>query len=78
MRVFLGMILGAIITVTGAYVYDVISGRAANTSQVAPNATVDDRPIVNWDVVTKRWQSLETNVREMGQRVQEQWNKKSG
>ena len=78
MRVLLGMILGAILTVTGAYAYDVLSGKRVDTPDIAANATVDDRPLVNWDVVGKRWQSLEANLREMGQRVQDQWSKRSG
>ena len=41
MRVFFGMILGALLTVSAAYVYD------ANRTDAAGL----DRPMVNWDVV---------------------------
>ena len=40
MRFFLGLILGAAITVGGAYLVDMNSGPGA-------------RPMVNWDVVAK-------------------------
>ena len=75
MRVFLGMILGAIITVVSTYSYDVLTGKAVTSPDAAVN---DERPMVNWDVVGKNWQSLETNLREMATRVHEQWTKRSG
>lgn len=78
MRVLLGIILGAILTITGAYAYDVLTGRATHASEITANTAVDERPMVNWDVVGKRWHSLETNIREMAQRVHEQWNKRAG
>jgi hypothetical protein len=40
MRFFLGLILGAALTIGGAYVVDMNSGPGA-------------RPMVNWDVVAK-------------------------
>ncbi len=51
MRVFLGMILGAILTVAVAYYSD-----SMRTSSVAsgPTAT-ENRPMVNWDVVQANW-----------------------
>ena len=51
MRVFLGMILGAILTVVVAYYVD-----SMRTSSVAsgPTAT-ENRPMVNWDVVQFNW-----------------------
>ena len=75
MRVFLGIFLGAMITVVGAYSYDVLTGKAATATEAPAN---DERPMVNWDVVGKNWQSLETNLREMATRVHEQWTKRSG
>lgn len=75
MRVFLGMILGAMLTVVGAYSYDVLSGKAVTA---ADSTLSDERPMVNWDVVSKNWQNLETNLREMATRVQEQWTKRAG
>lgn len=78
MRVILGMILGAILTVAGAYSYDVVSGKMAVSKDVPANDLAEDRPMVNWDVVERRWQHLETNLREMAARVHEQWSKRSG
>ncbi len=51
MRVFLGMILGAVLTVAVAYYSD-----SMRTSSVAsgPSAT-ENRPMVNWDVVQTNW-----------------------
>ena len=51
MRVFLGMILGALLTVGVAYYSD-----SMRTSSVAsgPSAT-ENRPMVNWDVVQSNW-----------------------
>jgi len=78
MRVFLGMIFGAILTIVGAYSYDVVTGKAVNAADTPSSVAVDERPMVNWDVVGRRWQSLETNLREMATRVHEQWTKRSG
>jgi hypothetical protein len=51
MRVFLGMILGALLTIGVAYYSD-----SMRTSSVAagPSAT-ENRPMVNWDVVQSNW-----------------------
>ena len=54
MRLILGMILGALLTVAVAYYSDSMS-----TSSVAsgPSAT-ENRPMVNWDVVQKNWNGV--------------------
>jgi hypothetical protein len=78
MRVILGMIFGAILTVVAAYSYDVVTGKVVATPDVSANVAIDERPMVNWDVVGKNWQHLETNLREMASRVHEQWTKRSG
>ena len=49
MRVFLGMILGAFITISVAYISDAGSG-------------VGERTMVNWDVVSENWQAAKTRV----------------
>jgi hypothetical protein len=76
MRLLLGIILGAVMTIAGAYCYDVLTGKAVTPSDTA--AVSDNRPMVNWDVVGKNWQSLQTSLRGMADRVQEQWSKRSG
>jgi hypothetical protein len=51
MRVFLGMILGALLLVAGVYVYD-----SMQTSTVANGQVADaNRTIVNWDVAAVDW-----------------------
>jgi hypothetical protein len=58
MRVFLGMILGALLLVAGVYVYDSMSTSAVANSQVAqPNRT-----IVNWDVAAIDWDALKSRA----------------
>jgi hypothetical protein len=54
MRVFLGMILGALLLVAGVYIYDSMS-----TSTVASGQTAQaNRTIVNWDRVAADWDVL--------------------
>ena len=77
MRVFLAMILGAILTVVGAYSYAVVTAKMATAADVSATVAAEDRPTVNRNVVGKRWQSLETNMREMAARVHEHWTKRS-
>jgi hypothetical protein len=52
MRVFLGMILGACLTVGAAYFYD--AGRSDQAGL--------QRPMVNWDVVSENWQAAKLRV----------------
>jgi hypothetical protein len=54
MRVFLGMILGALLLSIGVYLYDSMS-----TSTVASGQTAQtNRTIVNWDRVASDWDVL--------------------
>jgi hypothetical protein len=54
MRVFLGIILGALLLVAGVYVYDSMS-----TSTVASGQAADAKhTIVNWDVAAADWNLL--------------------
>jgi hypothetical protein len=60
MRVFLGMILGALLLVCGVYIYD-----SAQTSSVASGQTAAaNRTIVNWDVAAADWKALKTRAHE--------------
>ncbi len=63
MRVFLGIVLGALLTVLSVYVYDTSSGRPA---------------IVNWDVAAKTWHEIGADMRAMTVRVQAALTKRSG
>lgn len=54
MRLILGIILGAALTIGGAYVSD--------TATKSPGA--DARPMVNWDVVGKNFDALSGLVKQ--------------
>jgi hypothetical protein len=54
MRVFLGMILGALFLVAGVYIYDSMSTSPVASGQVAQA----NRTIVNWDVAAVNWNAL--------------------
>jgi hypothetical protein len=59
MRVLLGIILGVLLTVGGTYLYDTHNAAAAVS---APAQT--ERPLVNWDVVSRKWHGLTEQARE--------------
>lgn len=63
MRLILGMILGAAITIGGAYISD--------TATRSPTPGVDARPMVNWDVVR-------TNVDHVTALIKQGWAKLTG
>jgi len=56
MRLLLGMILGAALTIGAAYVTDTTSKPAGGS--------VDARPMVNWDVVGRNVDSLTTMIKQ--------------
>jgi len=57
MRVLFGIILGAVLTIGGAYIYDSHNAFAANASAST------GRPLVNWDVVGSEWKKLRARAR---------------
>jgi hypothetical protein len=58
MRVFLGMILGALLLVAGVYIYD-----SQTTSTVASGQNASgSRTIVNWDVAATNWNALKVRA----------------
>jgi hypothetical protein len=59
MRVFLGMILGAVLLVAGVYVYD-----SQSTSTVASGQSATSRTIVNWDVASADWHAFKSRAHE--------------
>jgi hypothetical protein len=65
MRVFLGIILGVFLTIGFAYVYDASTNRP---SEPASQANLEQRPMVNWDVVSGNWHGWSSSVRNA-------WNK---
>jgi len=58
MRLLLGIILGGLLTVGGAYLYDSHNAVAATNAQ-----TSAERPLVNWDVVNSTWNRLTDRAR---------------
>ena len=60
MRVFLGMILGALLLVAGVYAYD---SQSTSTVASGPNAPAG-RTIVNWDVASADWHAVKVRARE--------------
>src|SRR5258708_33663134 len=58
MRIFLGMILGALLLVAGVYIYDSMSTSTVANGQVAQA----NRTIVNWDVAATDWNALKVRA----------------
>jgi hypothetical protein len=65
MRFLLGIIVGAILTIGVAYLSDASISRPSNA---VAQTNVEQRPMVNWDVVGRNWQNLSLGVRNT-------WNK---
>ena len=66
MRFLLGIIVGAFLTIGAAYMSD------ASTTRISASATQssdEQRPMVNWDVVSRNWQSLSLGVRQTWDRL---------
>jgi hypothetical protein len=53
------MILGAFLTVGAAFTYDTWA-----TGPSAAASTVEQRPMVNWDVVNENWRVVRQRARE--------------
>jgi uncharacterized membrane protein len=60
MRVFLGMILGALLLVAGVYIRDSMSTSTVANGQVAQS----NRTIVNWDVAAADWSAMKARAHE--------------
>jgi hypothetical protein len=60
MRMFIGMILGAVLTAGAAFIHDSWAARPAAGDPV----TVQSRPMVNWDVVNENWRTVSQRARE--------------
>jgi hypothetical protein len=58
MRVFLGMILGALLLVAGVYAYDSQTTSIVASGQNASNS----RTIVTWDVAATDWNALKAQA----------------
>ena len=62
MRVLFGIIFGVALTIGGAYLYD------SHNAVTATNPTSVQRPMVNWDVVSNKWNRLT-------ERARAEWNR---
>ena len=60
MRVIFGMVLGALLTVGVAFFHD----SWATGQSASKTTTVDQRPMVNWDVVDENWRVVRQRARE--------------
>jgi hypothetical protein len=65
MRLLLGIVLGVFLTVGFAYVYD---ASTTGTSEPTAQTSLEQRPMVNWDVVGRNWHGWTLGVRNT-------WNK---
>ena len=66
MRVLFGIILGGLLTVGAAYLYD-----SHNALQAANAPAAAQRPLVNWDTVSITWEHLTVRARS-------EWNRLAG
>jgi hypothetical protein len=65
MRLLLGIILGAALTIGGAYIYDRSTAGVASTEF----PTTAARPMVNWDVVSVKWHGLTQGAKQQWDRM---------
>jgi hypothetical protein len=73
MRVLLGMILGVVLTIGTAFVYDSGTGRAANGLTAA--SAEGHAPMVNWDVVSHDWDGVKLRLRDVAADVERGWKR---
>jgi hypothetical protein len=73
MRALFGFILGVIVTIAGAYLYDSSTGRAVNGLPATVTA-----PMVNWNVVTDDWHAFTTSVQNTTSDLQNRLKRHTG
>jgi hypothetical protein len=76
MPAFLGFILGILVTIGGAYLYDASSGRATNG--LTTTSASGQAPMVNWDVVSSDFHSLTTSVQNTTTDLEKRMSKHNG
>ncbi|MFA6265865.1 MAG: hypothetical protein WC670_09155 [Pseudolabrys sp.] len=70
MRLLLGIILGVLLTIGGAYLYDQSHAGVATADVTAGTAdATGSRPMVNWDVVAVKWHDLTQGAKHQWDRV---------
>jgi hypothetical protein len=75
-QILLGMILGVLITVGAAFVYDSSTGRVANGLTVA--SAEGHAPMVNWHVVSHDWDGMKQRVGDVAVDVEKGWKRITG
>ena len=76
MRLFLGIILGVILTIAGTYAYDSSTGREVNG--LTTTSASGQAPMVNWDVVSSNWNVFTTNVRQSADNLEHSIKRHNG
>lgn len=66
MRVFFGIVVGVFLTIGFAYVYD---ASTTTPSEATAQTSVEQRPMVNWDVVDRNWHGWSSSVRNTWNRL---------
>ena len=64
MRVFFGMILGALVTISAAFLYDSWTVGRPVPVTTGTTSNVEPRPMVNWDVVGENWRVVRQRARD--------------
>jgi hypothetical protein len=76
MQLFVGMILGALLTIGAAFVCDSSTGRAANGLTVT--SAEGHAPMVNWDVVSHDLDGMKQRMRDVAVDVERGWKRITG
>ena len=76
MQTFVGMILGALVTVGAAFVYDSSTGRATHGLTVASERW--SCPMVNWDMVSHHWDGKKRRLRDVAGDDESGWKRIAG
>jgi hypothetical protein len=76
MQILLGIILGVLITVGAAFVYDSSTGRVANGLTVA--SAEGRAPMVNLDVVSHDWDGMRQQLRDAAVDIEKGWKRITG
>ena len=77
MQMLLGMILGVLITVGAAFVYDSSTGGAANGLLTVASAE-GHAPMFNWDVVSHDWDGMKQQLRDAAVDLEKGWKRITG
>ena len=60
MRILFGIVLGVCLTIGFAYLYD---ASTTHPSEPTTQTSLEQRPMVNWDVVSGTWRGWSLSVR---------------